>query len=649
MGRALILSNGILSLNLNQNAEVADIFYPYIGQESHVSPGALSHKIGLFVDDQISWTSDDGWTVTTDYHDGTMVGDTVAINQKLELRLELTDVVDPKSPIFARSIHVVNLSTRSRTAKLFIHQAFCPADSNASSTAQYRPDLPAMMHYRGDRVFMITLTSGKDSFDDYSVGQFSADGSQSTYHDAANGQLSKNQVDNGQVDSVMGLTLELEAHGSGRAEQIMAVSVSPDRAETLFQQALKTGADEIIHKTSEYWRRWLEPAVAAASSLPDNYKKMLIKSLLITKAHVGRNGAVIASLDNSLRQHPQNDNYMFCWGRDAAYILWPLVRLGYTEEALSYFDFVENHLRPGGYLSHKYRPDGSIGTTWLPYQHADGTVGEPVQADETASTLFLFGQYYRLTGDKQTIISYYNSTITPMADFLTNFTDDSGLPRPSYHLWEHEYFTNTYTVGITYAALLEASGLAEATGHTSQSERYRLAAEAMKSQVDKLYNEGEQYFYRGIRLIDSPIYDATIDIASLYGVFMYGLIDLDSEMFQNALESAKSRLKAENGLFIRFEGDDYAGEAAAPNTWPLTSLWMAEIAAQRDEYDEAERIIDKIIAASPDGLIPEQLTPDTSAPASVQPLAWSHAELVSTLLDLLPHYTKKAHKNAQNQ
>lgn len=648
MARALVFSNSTLSINLNFSGEIADIFYPYVGQESHVSPGGLPHKLGVFVDGDMSWTSDDDWAVDMDYHDGVLVGDTVVTNKRLGLRLELTDAIDPNSSTFVRSVHVINLGGQPKTVKVFFHQAFQIADSNASMSAQYRPDLPAVMHYRGNRTFLTTLRHKDRYFDDFSVGEFSTDGVKSTYHDAEDGRLSKNLVSNGQVDSVIGLEIKLEAHGSERLEQFLVAAESAAKAENLLAQALGTKAESLVHSAARYWQRWLEPALEVATALPDKYQKLFVRSLLFLKAHIGKNGAVIASLDNSLRCHPENDHYMFCWGRDAAYILWPLVRLGYSEEVLQYFKFVEKVLQPKGYLSHKYRPDGSLGTTWLPYQHPDGSVGEPIQADETASSLFLFGQYYRLSGDKDAVRSYYDSVIGPMANFLADFVNASGLPKPSYHLWEHDYLASTYTTAATYGALVEAAELANAADKSADAERYKKAAKTMRVAAGKLYNNKAGYFYRGIREGEKPFYDEALDVASLYGVFMYGLVDTDSRMFQDTLESVNSRLKAKNGLYVRFEGDDYVGKKETPNAWTLVSLWLAEIAVEQKRYSEAESILDKITSsAGRTGLISEQLTPDDSEPASVQPLAWSHAEYVSTLLDLLPYYTKKAHEDAE--
>lgn len=644
MGRSLVLANENLHISLNPSGEIADIFFPYVGLESHIGPRGLAHKLGVFVDGALHWTSDNDWAIEVDYHDGALIGDTVATNKNIGVVLECTDTVDPDRNVFVRSIHVVNLRDKPRELKLFVHQAYTIADSESSMTAQYRPDLPGIMHYRGNRVFITGLQMAGEPFDDYSIGCYDHHGN-GTFRDAENGRLSKNPVDNGKTDSVLACSFRLEPHSSARADQVLVAAESTDIADQLLTETLSAGIRRTLTAATDYWYNWLAPARRVIKHLSSEDQRLFERSLLIIKAHTGANGAVMASLDNSLRSHPQNDTYAFCWGRDSVYILWPLLRLGYREEVLAYFGFVSRTLRPGGYVSHKYQADGSRGTSWLPYEHADETVHEPIQADETASNLFLFGQYYRLTGDQQTIASYYESTVSPMANFLADYTERSGLPRPSYHIWEHDYLSTTYTTAVTYAALLEAAELANVHGRSEDSERWRHAAELMREAAPALFDTEKQLFSRGVRQLKDGelLRDSSVDAASIYGAFMYGLVGADTTEFQSALAITKSKLHVKNDLYARFENDDYCAVNSTSNAWPLVSLWFAEIAAEQGDYEEAERILNSVRnCASPAGLLPEQLTSDKLEPVSVCPLVWSHAEYVSVQLDMLPYYINKA-------
>ena len=61
---------------------------------------------------------------------------------------------------------------------------------------------------------------------------------------------------------------------------------------------------------------------------------------------------------------------------------------------------------------------------------------------------------------------------------------------------------------------------------------------------------------------------------------------------------------------------------------------MAQIALERDEVELARQSIDAVRQlALISGVLPEQVRRDQT-PVSLAPLVWSHAELVSTLIDL---------------
>lgn len=634
MAKSLVFGNGRLHVGLDEYGLVHDIYFPYIGLENHISPHGTGHKVGIFADGRISWLDEPGWDIRSRYHDGTMIGETIATNEALGVRLEFTDAVDRQTTMFVRSIHLINLRGETREMTLYCHQGFMIGDSAASDTAQYHPDLPAIMHYKGNRVFMVRLAFDDMSFDDFSIGKFDNHTNSGTFRDAEDGKLEKNLVENGRVDSTMGLHCTLQAYDSVLASYVLTATETVAEAEHLLEEYITNGAMHYLARTASSWQAWTQKKRLPAN-LDEDYKRAIDESLVVIVAHLDARGAVMASLDSSLRNHPQDDTYNFCWPRDAVYTLWPLLRLGYTDELLTFFDFVVRGLHDDGYVYHKYRADGSLGSTWLPYKQPDGTVHPPIQADETAAVLFLLGQQYRHTNEQAFITRYYETLVEPMANFLAGYTSDDGLPLPSYDLWEHSYLTHTYTTAITYASLLEASELADVYGRSADGARWRAAAEAMQSAAACLYNADEQYFYRGFlaRENGEKQFDATLDISGLYGAFMFGLFDLESEELQASIRTARQKLQ--NGtLYSRFIGDSYYGDGSAPNVWPVVSLWMAEIALERDEMSEAEPVLKAVLSLrSQSGIIPEQVDPVTHVPASLAPLVWSHAEFISALID----------------
>ena len=150
----------------------------------------------------------------------------------------------------------------------------------------------------------------------------------------------------------------------------------------IHRQVQERGVQERLNKTASWWQEWLQPAIATAHKLPKAYQDRFIESVMIIKSQIDKRGAVIASTDSTLLNYSK-DGYAYSWPRDGANVIWPLVRLGYYQEAYRFFEFCQRGLHPGGYLMHKYRADGALGSSWHPYVHGN-TVAPPIQEDETA-------------------------------------------------------------------------------------------------------------------------------------------------------------------------------------------------------------------------------------------------------------------------
>ena len=110
-------------VGIDQQAQVADFYWEYVGLEDHLSGNALN-RVGVWVDDQFSWLSDSTWNVALDYRNETLSGYIVAVNEKLGIELVFQDVVYNEKPIFLRYITVKNKSDRARLIKIYFNHQF---------------------------------------------------------------------------------------------------------------------------------------------------------------------------------------------------------------------------------------------------------------------------------------------------------------------------------------------------------------------------------------------------------------------------------------------------------------------------------------------------------------------------------------------
>lgn len=643
MARPIVLSNGELHVGINKYGLVHDFYFPYVGFENHAAGKSLRHRVGVWIDGNISWLDDGSWEFTFRYPVKALVGHTLAKNQSLGILLEFDDVVDSHVSAFMRNIHVVNLRSEAREVRLFMHQAFVIGDSRSNTdTGQYLPDAHAILHYRGRRAFIVSGVADGKPFDQHTIGLFGIEGWEGTYRDADDGELSFSNVEHGRVDSTIRFKLQVGAHSSARAHYWIAAGTSMREALYIHKQVESDGLPQRLHSTADWWREWLKPAEKIAEKLDPKYRESFLRSAMIAKSQIDKRGAVIASTDTAVLNNSR-DAYAYSWPRDGAYTLWPFIRMGYVDEPHRFFEFCQRGLHPNGYLMHKYRADGALGSSWHSYVHENGSVAPPIQEDETALVLFVFAQYYHMNPSPRLLREFYHTMVTPMANFMASYIDNvSGLPKPSYNLWEELYETTTYTTATVYAALLAAADLAEIAEDPDSAVRWRAAADDIASAAHKyLYNTERNMFYRGIKVENGHVEgDGVIDLSSLFGAFMFGLFPVEGEQMKESvatIEELFSRNGSIKGL-PRYENDNYyrVDPQSPGNLWVITALWIAQYYTEIGEATKTREILDWVMnIAGTTGILPEQLGPHDERWVSVAPLTWSHAEFMATLLDTI--------------
>ena len=648
MARPIVLSNGELHVGLNGYGTVHDFYYPYVGFENHSSGGHLRHRVGVWVDGAVSWVDNpnneqNDWVLKFRYPHSALIGHIIAKNERIGVLLEFDDFVDSHINAFFRNIHIVNMQNKPRDIRLFIHQAFAIGDSRSNTdTAQYIPNSKAILHYRGRRAFVVSGEYHKEAFDQYTVGLFGIEGKEGTYRDADDGSLGMNNVEHGRVDSTIRFKMDIGANSSERVHYWIAAGTTTREALDIHKMIQKDSALTNMSRTADWWHKWLEPAFAVFDKISVDHRANFLQSMMIIKSQIDVRGAVIASTDTSMLNYSR-DAYAYSWPRDGAYAVWPLIRMGYKEEAYRFFQFTKHGMHPEGYMMHKYRADGALGSSWHSYVHEDGVVAPPIQEDETALPVFMFAQYYHLHPDPSILKEFYGSMIRPMAEFMAGYTDDlTGLPKASYDLWEQTFLTSTYTTAVVYAALIAASDLATEAKDSNNAVKWRLAANDIQAAAHKhLYNDVRGVFCRGLNIRQGQIVkDNVLDCSSVFGAYIFGLFDAKSPEMKSSIETVKQTFGVNDGAIglPRYENDDYrrVSQGITGNKWFITSFWLAQYYIDNNEQDKALQILDWAKShALNTGVMGEQLDPVTNEIISPAPLTWTHAEYVATLLDMI--------------
>jgi GH15 family glucan-1,4-alpha-glucosidase len=649
MAKSLVLGNGGIFVGLDRFGQVKDFYFPYVGLENHVGRGC-GHRIGVWVDNTFSWVSDGSWSINIQYERGTLASAITANNEHLGVRLYFTDVVYNESNIFVRHVKVENTWDRDRTIKVFFAQQFFISETHFGNTAYVMPDAKSIVHYKGRRVFIVSGKSGKNFFDEYSVGLLGIEGREGTWKDAEDGQLSRNTIEHGSVDSAIGFTIFIKAGLSQKISYWIVAGETYGGAHALHLDVLARSPAYLITSTKDYWRAWLTKRTFVFHGLEDRVQDLFEASLMVVRVHADNRGAIIASGDSDILQYGR-DTYSYVWPRDGAFAALALTKAGYFRIGERFFEFCNESITEGGFLLHKYNSDRSLGASWHPWIQ-DGKAQLPIQEDETALVVWVLWEHYRYTRDMEFVERIYNSLIRKSADFLIEYRDKkTGLPLPSYDLWEERRGTHCFTVASVYGALIAAAGFADLLGKEVDVGKYRRVAEEIaESLIQHFYDEKNGYFVRTVWFEDGEITkDETVDSSSAYGIFRFGVLPVQDKRLSSAWDKTLERLGCIGnvGGLARYEGDRYQRVSAEVpgNPWILTTLWYVEymIAVAKTEADlfEAKYWIHWVADRGHDAnMLPEQVNPFTGAPLSVSPLTWSHARFVLVVVAYLEKLEK---------
>ncbi len=640
MARPVVLSNGQLFVGLDSNGLVHDFYYPYVGLDNLNNARSIPHKVGVWVNGQFSWVDDGKWEVHLDFEESALISHITMRNAQLGIRLNFEDFVDRQYNALVRRIKVINESDKEREIRLFMHQVFEISRNGRADTALYVPDDHYLLDYKGRCSLLIAgkFVDGGD-YDQFAVGNFSIEGKEGTFRDAEDGELSGNLVEHGGVDSVIRFSRTLAAGASYEVDYWVVAAESQYDAQLVHTHLKHYDISEREQSVRIYWHEWITPAL---EQLKDKVTPMhltaMCKSLLVIKAHCDARGSILASGDSSIFNFGR-DYYCYCWPRDAAYALWPLIRLGLFDEARNFFNFAKDTMHPEGYMMHKYQPDRAIGSTWHPLVH-NRSKELAIQEDETAAVLFMLNQFYTYSHDQLFIHDIYDKFIAPAAHFIAHYIDPAtGLPHASYDLWEERFMTTTYTTTTVIAGLDAAAKLASLTDHIEDAQLWQRVANSIRSNLDKLTHQ-DGYFRRGFLYSkdSNTVFDDVIDISSLYGPFMYSGLSLDDKRIIKTAEQVKTRITnvVPIGGVVRYEHDNYFLKKSQylGNPWVVCTLWLAQYLIATNDKEAAAKLIKwSLDRQLPSGILSEQFDPDNGSPLGVAPLVWSHAEVLNTLLD----------------
>ena len=175
-----------------------DIFYPQVGLENHT--GGSVCRTGFFLDGRFAWEADPGWERELGYAEDTLVTEVTLRHAELGLRVRFTDYVDMARDWLFRNLELTS-DRPVNVARVFFHYDWYIKEVDLGCTTGYDAVQHAVIAYKKDRYFLL----GGRSPAGEGIGTW-ANGKKGgslagTWVDAQDGELGRNPIEQGSVDT----------------------------------------------------------------------------------------------------------------------------------------------------------------------------------------------------------------------------------------------------------------------------------------------------------------------------------------------------------------------------------------------------------------------------------------------------------------
>jgi len=403
-------------------------------------------------------------------------------------------------------------------------------------------------------------------------------------------------------------------------------------------------AEVLFEHTVRYWHRWI-----ARSNYTGRWREMVRRSALVLKLLTyGPSGAIVAAPTCSLPESvggSRNWDYRYTWIRDAAFTLYGFLRIGFTQEAAKFMEWLEarcHELEPEGSLQIMYGIDGRHTLTEETLDHLEGYRGSgPVRIGNGAYNQLQLDIYGELM-DSVYLYNKYGSPITydlwrELRRLLTWVCEH--WEQPDEGVWEvrggQQHFV--YSKLMCWVALDSGLRLADKRSFPADRERWRKTRDAIYEQIlSKGWSMNRQAFvqYYGSQALDA---------ANLIMPLVFFMSPSDPRMLKTLDAINQPPRKGglvSNSLVYRYnvsEGVD--GLQGDEGTFNMCTFWLVEALTRAGRFDrrrleEARLMFEKMLGyANHLGLYAEETGFRGEALGNF-PQAFTHLALISAAFNL---------------
>lgn len=395
--------------------------------------------------------------------------------------------------------------------------------------------------------------------------------------------------------------------------------------------------DHLLAATSAYWQQWL-----SRSSYRGRWREMVNRSALTLKLLTHEpSGAIIAAPTTSLPEEiggGRNWDYRYVWIRDAAFSLYALLKLGFTDEAARFMEWLSRRM---GEISHDeddigplrvaYDIDGNIpGETEL--DHLRGyRDSQPVRVGNAATGQLQLDIYGELI-DSVYLFNKYGpgishdswSDLRRLLDWVM-----ANWERKDAGMWEIRDEPQPHTTSrlMCWVAVERMMRIARQRGLPGDISAWSKVRDEIYARLQEESWDDEVGAYMQSEGAD------TVDAGVLL-MPMVKFVAPHDPRFLSTLKVIEERLVSDSLVFRYDLGEATDGVDGGEGTFSLCSFWYVEALTRVGRLDEARLALEKMFTyANHLGLFAEQVGL-TGEQLGNFPQAFTHLSLISAATNL---------------